>query len=54
MDIFEKNNWVIRIWEKLKGFIKPLYYNGFDGSSENKHHRGFNKNVSNLIKIKIW
>ena len=22
MDIFEKNNWAIGIWEKLKGFFK--------------------------------
>lgn len=46
MDIFEKNNWAIGIRGKLKGFLKPIFYNGFDGSSENKHHREFNKNVS--------
>ena len=34
MDIFEKNNWVVRIWEKLKSFLKPIYYNGYDGSPE--------------------
>jgi hypothetical protein len=46
MDIFEKNNWAIGIWEKLKGFLKTIFYNGFDGSSVYKHHREFNKNVS--------
>lgn len=46
MDIFKKKNWVIEMWGKLKSLLRPIFHNGFDGNTEVKEHREFNKNLS--------
>ena len=46
MKIIEEKNLVSGTWKKLKDFLKPIYFNGFNGSPAINDHEGYNKNLS--------